>query len=127
MSEINDIEELPEVNFSINLRLIQKYQRLEPSIIAKYKTGTYQEVSFCGGINIDLSLITCKDNIFIPSMLQSYVLYWYHTHLLHPVMDGIEAMICQHFYLTNIRDALWKEVTKCDTCQHTKISNKKMW
>ena len=37
MSEINDTEEVPEGTFPINLKLIQKYQRLETSITAKYK------------------------------------------------------------------------------------------
>ena len=63
MSEINDIKELPEGTFPINLKLIQKYQREEPSIIAKYKDGTYHKGYFCGGSNIDLNLITCKDKI----------------------------------------------------------------
>ena len=35
MSENNDTEELPEGTFPINLKLIQKYQRQEPIIIAK--------------------------------------------------------------------------------------------
>ena len=30
MSEINDIGEIPEVNFPINLKLIQRYQQEEP-------------------------------------------------------------------------------------------------
>ena len=75
MSEIKDIEELPEGNFPINLKLIQQYQRKEPRIRAKYKTGMYHKGSFCGGGNIYINLITCKDNIFILSILQSYVLY----------------------------------------------------
>ena len=58
-------------------------------------------------------------------ILQSYVLHWYHTYLLHPGMDRTEATILQHFYLTDIRDAVRKEVTNSDTFQHTKISNKK--
>ena len=41
MSEINDTKELPEVTFTINLKLIQKYQRQEPIILVKYKDGTY--------------------------------------------------------------------------------------
>ena len=98
MSETNDTEELPDGLFPINLKLIQKYQRLEPSILAKYKIGTYQQSPFCGGINIDISLITCKDKIVIPSKIQSYVLHWYHTYLLHPGMDITEAMISHHFY-----------------------------
>ena len=59
MSEINDIKELPEGAFPINLMLIQKYQRAEPIIIAKYKDGTYHNGFFRGGGNIDLNLITC--------------------------------------------------------------------
>ena len=46
--------------------MIQKYQRQEPIITTKNKDGMYQEGSFHGGINSDLSLITCKDNIVIP-------------------------------------------------------------
>ena len=40
VSKTNNIKELPEGTFHINLKLFQKYQRQEPSIIAKYKTGT---------------------------------------------------------------------------------------
>ena len=107
------------------MKLIQKYQQLEPSIIAKYKYGTYQKGYFCVGSNIDIKLLTCKDKIVIMLKLQSYVLHWYHTPLLHPVMDITEAMICLHLYWPDIRDVVQKEVTICDTCQRTKLSNKK--
>ena len=65
-SEINDIKELPEGTFSINLKLIQKHQGSEPSIIAKYKYVTYHKGYFRGGSNIDIKLITCEDKIVIP-------------------------------------------------------------
>ena len=109
---------MPEGTFLINLKLIQKYQRKESSIIAKYKYGMYHKGYFCGGSNIYLKLIMCKDNIVILSKLQSYVLYWYHTYLFHPGMDRMEVMIFQHFYWPNIRNAVRKEVSNCDTCQH---------
>ena len=35
VSEINDTEEIPEGNFHINLKLIDKYQWTEPSLMAK--------------------------------------------------------------------------------------------
>ena len=73
MSEINDTEELPEVTFPMNLKLIQRYQWEEPIIKDKYKNGTYHKVYFCGGSNNDIKLIMCKDNIFILSKLKSYV------------------------------------------------------
>ena len=103
MSEINKIEELPEDTFLINIKLIQKYKQEEPIVMAKYKDGTYHEGYFRGGINLDINLITCKDKIFIPSILQSSVLHCYHMYLLHPVMDRTEAIICQNLYWHNIR------------------------
>ena len=126
MSEINDIKEIPKGTFPINLKFIKVYQRLEPSITAKYTTGTYQKGYFRGDSNIDIKLITCKDNIVIQSKLQGYVVHWYHTYLLHPEMDRTEAMIFQHLYWPDIRYAVQKEVNNCDTCQRTKRSNKNM-
>ena len=38
----------------INLKLIQKYQQTEPSIISKYTDVTYHKGSVCGGSNIGL-------------------------------------------------------------------------
>ena len=38
-------------------------------------------------------------------------------------MDRMEAMILQHLYRTRIIYAIQKEVTNCDTFQHTKLSN----
>ena len=46
MSEINDIEELYEGTFPINLKLIAKYQQTEPSLMAKYKDGAYHKGLF---------------------------------------------------------------------------------
>ena len=123
MSEINDTEETPAGNFPTDLKLTAQYQRTEPILMAKYKEGTYQKNSFCGRSNIELNLITCEDNIFILSILQSYILHWYHTYLLHLVMDRTEAIIFQHFYWPGIRYAVRKEVTNCDTCQREKSSN----
>ena len=88
--------------------------------MAKYKNGKNHKGYFCGGSNDDLRLIAYKDKIVIPSKLQSYVLHWYHTYILHPGMYIMEAAIRQHLYWPNIIDAVWKEVTNCDTFQHTK-------
>ena len=94
--------------------------------MAKYNNRTYKTVSFRGGSNIYINLITCKDNIVIPSIPQSYVLNWHHTYILHPVMTITEVIIHQHLYCPNIIDAVRNEVTNCDTCQRTKLSNKNM-
>ena len=117
MSEINEIEEIPAVTFPINLKLIQKYQRLEPRKLAKYKHSTYHKGSFRGGNNSDLNLIMCKNKKCIPSKLPSYVLHSYHVYPLHSGMYRTQAIICQHLYWPDIIIAIRKEVTNCDTCQ----------
>ena len=66
--------------------------------MARYKNGMYHKGYFRGGSNDNLKLIMCKDRIFIPSKLQSYVLHWYHTYLLHPGMDRTEAVVHKHLY-----------------------------
>ena len=81
VSEINNKEEIPEGNFPITLKFIQQHQRSEPSPMGKYEYGMYHKGYFCGGSNNNLSIITCVDNIVIPSKLQSYVLHWYHMYL----------------------------------------------
>ena len=88
--------------------------------------GTYQKCSFCGGINVRINHIMCKDKVVIPSIIQSYVLNWYHTYLLHPLMDITEAMIRQHVYWPFIIDSVQKELINCDTFQRIKGSNKNM-
>ena len=50
-------------------------QRSEPSIIAKNNNGMYHKGYSCGGSNIDVRLIMCKDEIFITSIIQNYVLH----------------------------------------------------
>ena len=94
--------------------------------MAKYKSGTYNKDSFCGGSNIDLKLLTFKDKIVIQSNLQSYVLQWNHTYLLHPGINRTEVMIRQYLYWPDIRNSIRKEITTCDTFQPTKRSNKNM-
>ena len=66
MSDINNLEGIPEGNFPFNLTLIRKYQCTEPSLMAKYEDGTYHKGYFRGGSNIYLNLITFEDKTVIP-------------------------------------------------------------
>ena len=125
MSEINDTKEVSEGISPISLKLIYQYQRKDSSLKDKYEMGTHQIVSFCGGSNINLNLITSEENIFITSILQSYVLHWNNIYLFHTLMDRTEATIFQHLYWPVIRKSVRKEVTNCDTCQCTKWPNEK--
>ena len=108
MSEINETEEILEGNFHVILKIMEQYQQKELILLNKYKEGTYQKGSFDGGNNIDL------DKIFIPSILQSYILHWYYAYLLHTGMGRMEAIIRQNLYWPGIRKPVQKEVIKFD-------------
>ena len=110
------IKEIPDGTLPINLEPMNQYQRKYPSLMAKYKEGTYHKDYFSGGSNIDLNLIKCEDKFVIPSIIQIYILHWYHRYLFHPGMHITEAMIQHDFYKPGIRDVIRKEVTNCDTC-----------
>ena len=56
LSEINDFEEISEGNFPINLKLIKKCQRSEPSILAKYKIVRTKRVIFVEEVILILTL-----------------------------------------------------------------------
>ena len=125
MSDINDTEEFSEGDFPIDFKTIDQYQRKYPSLLAKYEMVTYKKGYFCGDSNTQLKLIIHKDNVVITLIIQRYVLYWYHTYLLHPGMDVTAATIFQYLYWNGIRNAAQKEGSDCDTCQRTKFSNTK--
>ena len=93
----------------------------------KYKYGTYHKGYLNGGSNDNLKLIKCEDKIVIRSKLQSYILNWYHMYLLHPGMDRAEATNIQNVYWPGIINDIRKEVINCETFQHKKQSNKKIW
>ena len=80
---------------------------------------------FCGDSNTQLKLIIHKDNVVITLIIQIYVLYWYHTYLLHPGTDVTAAKIFQYFYWNGIRNSARKEGSDYDTCHRTKFSNTK--
>ena len=63
----------------------------------------------------------CEDKIVIPSIIQSYILHWYHKNLLHPVIYITESMIFQYLYWPGITRAVWKEETNYDTYQRKNI------
>ena len=89
----------------------------------KYKDTMHHKGSFSGVSNIYYILITCEDKIVIPEIIQSYVLHWYHMYILCTGIDRTEGMIFQYLYWTGIRNAVWKEVNNCDTCQRMKRLN----
>ena len=86
ISELYDIDELPEGMFPISSNIIDRYQREDPVLSEKLNSVEYQKGYFCGGRNT-IKLVTCKNKIVIPQKLQKYVVKWYGTYLLHPGLD----------------------------------------
>ena len=65
MSYINCIKELLEAVFSVNLKIIDQYQRISTSPLDKYTTSWNKSGAIHGGSNINFNLITCEDKVDI--------------------------------------------------------------
>ena len=66
MSEINDINELPEGIFPIHLKTIDRYQQKDPRVLSKYKNRTYKPVLPVEEVigNLTLLCVGIKFSIF---------------------------------------------------------------
>ena len=62
VSDINYIKELYEGTFPINLKLIQKYQQVEPSILAKYVMLLTIRITFVEVVILILNLLVFCQN-----------------------------------------------------------------
>ena len=81
MSEIYNIEELPEGSFPLSFKLIDRYQQEDTILTEKLKCAEYIKGSFRGGQNT-IKIVTFNNKIVIAQLLQRYVLKWYHTYLI---------------------------------------------
>ena len=111
--------------FPLSFKLVDFYQKEDPILTEKLKCAEYIKGYFRGGQNTT-NLVTFNDKIVTPQILQRCVVKWYHTYILHPGLDRMEAMIHQHFYCPGIIKTVQKEFTKCDVCQRKKLSTKQL-
>ena len=58
--------------------------------------------------------------------LQEYVVKFYHTYLLCPILDQIEVIIFQPLYWISIRGSGKTKIKGLDNLQHTKLSTQNM-
>ena len=68
-------------------------------------------------------LIYKNDKISVPTIFQKYVVNWYHTYLLHPGTEHIEASISQHCYWPHLREDIRTHINVCNNCQKNKKQN----
>ena len=62
-----------------------------------YKLNT----KFCCGGGIVKQFIGISDKMFLPEILQQYVVNGHKTYLLYPIIDRTETTIGQHYYYPN--------------------------
>ena len=106
----------------LTYQTIDKYQRKEKEQVEKLKHANYHTKYSCGGGNIFM-LIFKNDKIVVPTILQKYVVNWYHTYLLHTGTEYTEATIIQHYYWNKLREDIRTHIKVCDTFQKNKKPN----
>ena len=82
--------------------------------------------AFRGGDKVRKLL--CKKNtnkIFIPTLLRTQVVEWYHELLCHPEETQTELTIHQHLTWPGLRKTVQQVCKKCHTCQMAKTTKKK--
>ena len=52
--------ELTKYTCLIHFKIVDQYQQEHPILMAKFKSGKYKRVIFCGGSNKSFNLITCE-------------------------------------------------------------------
>ena len=62
-------------------------------------------------------LIFKNDKIVVQTILQKYIVNWYHTYILHLGTERTEANISQHWYWPNLKDDIRIHIKVCDTFQ----------
>ena len=95
MSELYDIEELPDGTVPLSFNIIDRYQWEDPFLTEKLNWAKYKKGYFRRDRNT-IELVAYKNKITISQKLQKDVVKWYHKYLLHPGLDRTEAMIFQH-------------------------------
>ena len=59
-------------------------------------------------------MLICKnDKIVVPTILQNYVVNWYHIYLLHMGTEHTYATISQHYYWPKLRDNILTHIKVC--------------
>ena len=72
------------------------------------------------GVIYTNKVVIPKDKVGNEQKLQKFVVQFHHTDILNNGFDLIKAMLHQYYYWSVIREAVWKELRRCDTFQHIK-------
>ena len=63
----------------------------------------------------------------MPTILQKYPVNWCHMYPLHPEMDCTDDTISQHYFWTNLRDNIRKQIKVGINDQRNKKKRFKIW
>ena len=63
--------------------------------------------------------------MYIPKLLRSDILHWYHVNLRHPGIDRTYATIKQNFLWPGLKKEVTKLVQTCEVCQRNKVTGAK--
>ena len=96
LSWIYCVDQLYGETFPLTYWTINRYQRKDKYILEKFKFANYHTKYLFGGGNIFM-LICKSDKIVVPTILQKYIVNWYHKYLLHTVKEHTETTISKHY------------------------------
>ena len=72
-----------------------------------------------------VDVIYYKDKVYVPYVLQTCIISWYHDYLRHPSHTHMEETIKGIFYWPKMRNQIERYVKTCHDCQLSKKQHKK--
>jgi len=121
MAEIFATTKTSEEAFPMAPALIAREQKKDKELEKMHKgTRDFQEM-----VIEDTSVITYKNQIYVPKTLRQKIVAWYHLYLRHPGSTRMEATLRQLYWWPSLRNDVEKYVKTCRECQMCKKTRKK--
>lgn len=116
-----DTSEEDDQRFPLSPPLIAKEQQKDKTLMKSLKQSR-SEYGTTVLENVDL--ITYKNKIVIPKVLQGRILAWYHQYLVHPGSVRMEATLRQTLTWPGLQKDVKRYVRTCRKCQLCKKQRK---
>ena len=116
-------KDVVEYDFPLTGKLINKYQRLDKELRKNFR-GSQRHLYGTKTIE-KYKVITYKNKICVPEVLQKRVVEWYHEYLCHPGENRTEETIRRNMTWPDLRKDVRSFCRTCRKCQLCKKVRKR--
>ncbi|MGH7973972.1 MAG: hypothetical protein ACREBR_00500 [bacterium] len=109
------------VVFPMSWKNIERHQQADPVVLRELNTDNSVTAKIFGRYTV----IHYKDKVYLPEVLVTPIVEWYHDFLCHPGMSRELITMNQHFWAPSLRTIVDNFVSTCRACQEQKKPSKR--